>query len=374
MADQYTEVTHSGYFKNVFNSFIGALLGVLLFLGSFVVLWINEGTVNLATIAQKSTPALAATVDPALDGKLLAATGKLSSSETLGDESFLRPGNYLALNRTVEMYAWVEHTSSETKKNVGGSSTTETTYTYKKEWTSNPESTSSFRHAAGHENPSMPFENASWKVSSATLGAYTVDPQTLELPGGSELSLDDAATELDDGWLIKSGYIVNAANALTSPKVGDMRVSYSAVPNNVDVTLFGKASAGQLVPFEAKGTSLYRAFTENREAAIQTLDTEYRLWIWIMRLIGFFMMWFGLIFCFGPINTMLDVLPFLGGAGRLVTSAVMFGISLLLSILTIVISIIAHNIFLLIGVFLLVVGGIYLWGRMRKPKVVAQPA
>lgn len=374
MADQYTEVTHTGFFKNVFNSFIGALIGVLLFFGSFVVLWMNEGTVNLATIAQKSTPASAATVDPSLDGEFLAATGKLNSSETLGDESFLRPGNYLELHRNVEMYAWVEKTSSKTTKNVGGSSTTETTYTYEKQWTSSPESSSSFRHAAGHNNPELPFGSGSWKVSSATMGAYKVDPQALELPSGTELVLDDVATELDDGWSIKSDYIVNSANALTSPKVGDIRVSYTAVPNNVDVTLFGKASAGQLVPYEAKGTSLYRAFTENREAAIQTLDTEYRLWIWIVRLIGFFMMWFGLIFCFEPINTFLDVLPFLGGASRFVINGVMFGIALLLSIVTIVISIIAHNIFLLIGVWLLFVGGVIAWNRLRKPKVVVAPA
>lgn len=374
MADQYTEVTHTGFFKNVFNSFFGALIGVLLFFGSFVVLWMNEGTVNLATIAQKSTPASAATIDPSLDGEFLAATGKLSSSETLGDETFLRPGNYLELHRTVEMYAWVEKTSSETTKNVGGSSTTETTYTYEKQWTSDPESASSFRHAAGHENPALPFESDSWKVSSAALGAYTVNPQTLELPGGNELALEDAAAQLDDGWSIKNDYIINSAGALNSPKVGDIRVSYTAVPNNVDVTLFGKASAGQLVPYEAKGTSLYRAFTENREGAIQTLDTEYRLWIWIVRLIGFFMMWFGLAFCFEPINTFLDVLPFLGGASRFVINGVMFGVALLFSILTIVISIIAHNIFLLIGVWLLIVGGVIAWNRMRKPKPIPATA
>lgn len=374
MADQYTEVTHTGFFKNVFNSFIGALIGVLLFFGSFVVLWMNEGTVNLATIAQKSTPASAASVDPSLDGEFLAATGKLSSAETLGDETFLRPGNYLALDRSVEMYAWVEKTSSKTTKNTGGSSTTETTYTYEKQWTSNPESSSSFRHAAGHNNPELPFGSGSWKVSNATLDAYKVDSKTLTFPSGNELSLDDVATELEDGWSIKNDYIVNSANALNSPKVGDIRVSYTALPNNVDVTLFGKASAGQLVPYEAKGTSLYRAFTENREAAIQTLDTEYRLWIWIMRLIGFFMMWFGLVFCFGPINTFLDILPFLGTAGRLVTNAVMFGIALVLSIVTIVISIIAHNIFLLIGVWLLLVGGVIAWNRLRKPRVMPATA
>jgi hypothetical protein len=374
MADQYTEVTRTGFFGNLFNSFIGALLGVLLFFGSFVVLWMNEGTVNLATIADDSIPAVAASVDPAMDGKLVAATGKLATTEKLGDTSFLRPGSFLMLDRTVEMYAWVEHTSSTTTKNTGGSSTTEKTYRYEKQWTSSPERSSSFRHPSGHSNPSMPFENQSWTVNDATLGAYRVKPRELTLPDTTPVTLDAENTKLNGEWRMSSGYIVNDENALSSPDIGDIRVSYAAVPNNIDVTLFGKASGAEILPYEAKGTSLYRAFTENREGAIETLDTEYHLWLWIMRLIGFLMMWIGLSMSFDPINTALDILPFLGSAGRFITGAIMFAIAFVLSSVTIIIAIIAHNIFLMIGLLVLLVGGIMLWNRVRKPAPAAATA
>lgn len=374
MADQYTEVTHTGFFQNMFSSFLGALFGVLLFFASFVVLWMNEGTVNLATIAQESIPVAAASVDPTVEGQLVAATGKLASSERLGDSSFLRPASYLELQRTVEMYAWVEHTRSTTKKNTGGGSTTETTYSYEKEWTSSPARSSSFRRPSGHENPDLPFKSDSWKVNNATIGAYSVNPQVLTLPEAVPVALNEENTTTSEPWLVRNSYIVNTASALEQPRVGDVRISYAAVRNNLDVTLFGKASAAQIVPFEAQGTSLYRAFTENREAAIATLDSEYHLWLWLWRAGGFLMMWFGLMMCIAPISTFLDILPFLGSTSRLIINTIMFVVAFLLSALTILASIIAHNIFLLIGLLALIVGGIFWWSRMRKPQVATLPA
>lgn len=371
MADQYTEVTRTSFFGNLMSSFIGVLIGVLLFVGSFFVLWINEGRINLATIARKSTPIAASAVAAEMEGKLVAATGTLSTSEKLGDSGFIRPGNYLALERSVEMYAWVEHTSSTTTKNTGGSSTTETTYRYEREWTSDPESSSSFRHPSGHENPKMPVKSQTWTVQNATLDAYTIDPQELTLPDTSAIKLDEETTAASEPWHVDGEYLTNSAASVSQPRLGDVRIRYLAVPDQIDVTLFGKTSGSQIVPFEIKGDQLYRAFTENREQAIDTLNTEYKTWLWIMRLVGFLMMWIGLSLGFGPINAVLDILPFLGSMGRFLTGTLMFGIALVLSVLTILASIIAHNIFLLIGLLVIIVGGAWLWGRARRPRLVA---
>lgn len=369
MADQYTEVTRQSFFSNVMSSFVAALIGVVLFFASFFVLWINEGTVNLASVARKSTSVAAAAVDPAVEGKLVAATGTLATTETLGDSGYLQAGSYLALERNAEMFAWVEHTSSKTTKNVGGSSTTETTYTYEREWTSDPEESSSFRHSAGHDNPAMALDSQTWTVNQATLGAYTVDPQKLTLPDATPLKLNEEMIEADNGWQLKGEYLVNSPNALQQPQIGDVRVQYAAVPGTVDVTLFGKASGNEIVPFETKDARLYRAFTENREQAIETLNTEYTIWLWVMRLVGFLMMWIGMSLCFSPINAVLNILPFLGNMSSFLIGAVMFGVALLLSMITIIASIIAHNIFLLIGLLLLIMAAVILWSRMRRPSM-----
>lgn len=43
MSNVYREVAQTGYLRNILNSFVGALIGLLLFFGSFFVIWWNEG-------------------------------------------------------------------------------------------------------------------------------------------------------------------------------------------------------------------------------------------------------------------------------------------------------------------------------------------
>jgi len=371
MVEQYKDVTHTSYLDNVLNSFLIALFALLLFVASFFVLWINEGRVNPAKVAQTSVSITAGAVEPAMDGKLVAATGTLATTEQLGDSSYLQPGNYLALKRTVEMYAWTEETKSTTKRNSDGSSTTETTYTYEREWTSQPEDSDSFRYG-GHSNPPMPLKSESWTVQHATLDAFQVDPQALTLPDEQPVVLHEENAQPSAPWRLSGEYLVNREGALSQPKVGDTRISYTVVPNSIDVTLFGKVSGNQIVPFEGKGVWLYRAFTENREQAITRLNTEYQLSIWIIRFFGFMMMWIGLSACFGPISAVLNILPFLGNASRSLIGASTFVVAFVLSVLTILASIIMHNIFLLIGVLLLI-GGIVAW-RNRGLKLTMMKA
>ena len=87
---------------------------------------------------------------------------------------------------------------------------------------------------------------------------------------------------------------------------------------------------------------------------------------WILRLVGFLLMWIGLGLCFGPITAFLDVLPFLGSAGRFVISMAALPVALVLSLITILISILAHNLLALIVVLGLLIGGVLLWSKMQN--------
>ena len=48
MANSFTTVTTTGYFQRIINSFVGILIGVLLFAGSFFLLYWNEGRFDLS--------------------------------------------------------------------------------------------------------------------------------------------------------------------------------------------------------------------------------------------------------------------------------------------------------------------------------------
>lgn len=373
MVDEYTTVSRTGCLGSLTNSFVGALVGICLFFGSFVLLWYNEGRVNLATIAERSVPITATTAQPALEGQLVAATGKLESSETLGD-TFLYPGDYLTLHRVVEMYAWEEERRSSTTKNQDGSSTTRTTYRYETRWTSNPENSDNFKHMSGHHNPPMSTKGAEWTVGQAALGAYAVTPAALSLPDVERLTLNSEIVRDEKGWQLESNFLLDRPNALTSPRVGDLRISYFAVPAHIDVTLFGQVQGHQLVPYVAKDATLYRAFTENREQAIATMNTEYTIMLWLLRLAGFLMMWVGMYACFGPLNAILNLVPLVGTISGFILSLLLLPVALVLSITTILIGMIAHNPLLLIGVVVLAIGGVVAWSRVRQLRPAALPA
>jgi hypothetical protein len=370
MSDQFVTVTRTSWLGNIANSVVGVLIGILMFVVAFPVLWINEGRTNMAVVAQSSVLVDGANVSGSTEGKQVAVAGVLSSDERLGDAPYLELGPYIQLSRTAEMYAWVEHKETETQKETGGSSTTKTTYTYSREWTSSPERSSSFEHPSGHENPPMAVESKKVTVASARVGAYSIVPANIELPDGQALQLNDEIVTSDDRRELAGDYIFIGRGSIGAPQLGDTRISYSAVPANSPAIAFGKQQGSGLAPYVTpKNDRLYRLFLNtDREGAIRQMDTEYRITGWLLRLLGFFLMWIGLCLCFGPINAVLDVLPFLGNLGRLMVGVVMLLVALVLSTVTIVVSMLAHNIVALLIVLGLLIGGAMVWSRLQQRK------
>lgn len=320
----------------------------------------------MADVARNSTPVVGTSINPSTDGKLVAVSGLLASNEQLGDAPTLQPGGYIQIERNVEMFAWAEEKSSETTKEIGGSSTTKTTYTYTKKWTSSPATSSNFEHPEGHENPDLPFQSETFTVGNANVGAYVLSPSALELPGGNAIQLTRSNTKPAEGQTLVGNYLFSGRGQLQQPQVGDVRVSYRGLPQNSQVTVFGKQEGSQLNPFITnRQDRLYRAFLSDRDSAIATMNSEYTAITWILRLVGFFMMWIGLGMLFGPISAFLDVLPFLGNLGRGMIGFVTFAVAFVLSAITILISVILHNILAMIVVLLLLVGGIYAWRQMQ---------
>ncbi|MFO7167738.1 MAG: TMEM43 family protein [Chloroflexota bacterium] len=372
MAERFTKITHTSWGSKIANSFLGALFGVLLFLGSFVVLWLNEGRTDWSAVARRSTPVAGDTVDRSADGSFVSVTGALASPETLGDEPYLRPGPYIQLERVVEMYAWVERRESETRDNVGGSSTTVTNYTYEKEWTTSPGDSSRFAYPSGHENPAMPVEGRTAAVSRASVGAYQIDLAEIDLPAADRLTLRPEMVTLAPGQRLADNAIYMGRGTPSSPQIGDVRISYRALAAGTNVTAFGTLAGDRLVPYMHRGEQqFYRALTGSREQAIGALRSEYVIMGWVLRLVGFLMMWIGLSLVFGPISAFLDVLPILGRLSGTAIGALTFGVSLVLTVVTVLIAIIAHNIVLLAGVLLLLLAGVYLWSRVRRPAALA---
>lgn len=179
-----TETTTESWGSRLGGSIKGVAIGGILFIAGIPLLFWNEGrAVKTAKALEEGASVCvnlpnADTVDATMDGKLVHVTGTAVTDEQLGDDLFtgLNP-KAIRLTRKVEFYQWVENEKKEKKKNMGGSETTVTTYTYSKKWVDKPVDSSSFREA-GHDNQVF-FPEA----TDRTLVAETARYGAFELTG-----------------------------------------------------------------------------------------------------------------------------------------------------------------------------------------------
>lgn len=368
LSDSVTVVSERGLLSRLGGSLGTALLGIVFFFGSFVVLYLNEGTVNEATLAKDAAAISAEKPDAGQVGKFVAASGLLVSQGQLGD-AYLGAGNYLILVRKAEMFAWEEHKESTTEIQTGGSEKTITTYSYERAWTSSPDDSSSFHRSEGHRNPPMWVKSETYRVEQASVGALALQMDKVSLPGTRPLALANLKTQ---GGQISGDHLYLAPSRPEEPRVGDVRVSYAALTPGGNYTVLGKLeSVSSIGPAKLDDREMYRVFKGSKEDALKTLQTEYTLWIWGFRLLGFLLCWGGLRMMMSPLNTLLDIFPFLGNMGRGLTGFVTFPIALVLSGLTIVVAWITHSLIAMIAIGLVaLVVGIKLLGA-KKPAALA---
>lgn len=244
------------------------------------------------------------------------------------------------------MYAWMEDTKTETRKNLGGSETKTTTYTYTKKWVDNPSDSSSFKYSQGHQNPTKSIQDDNYRVSVAKIGIYNLDIASIELPTLTKIHLNTQNTLSKDGARLDDDYLYKGTGTLQNPQVGDLRIQYTALPTGTNVTVFGKLDSNNRITayIHRNNERLYRLFLSTREQAISQMKTEYTIFTWVFRAAGFLMMWFGLALSVKPISVLLDFIPFLGNISGAVAGASTFIIAFVLSSVTILISMLLHNI------------------------------
>jgi hypothetical protein len=372
MSDSYSFTRNKSYGDNIVESIKGMLVGIVLFVVAFPLLWWNEGRTDMGNVAKKAQVVAPQPASATGEGKLVAVTGPLATEEQLSDPKYLQPGSYVKLQRDVEQYAWVETKKTKEEKKLGGGSKETTTYTYDLKWTSSPRTSEDFAVPEGHENPPLAVERDSWRTESAKVGVYSFDPSAIELPSANPLSfkgkLKPGAPRTDGDYLY-----VGKGN-LQTPKLGDVRISFRAVEAGRTVTAYGQKQGATLVAYMHEGKDkLFRVVDGTHEQAIATLKAEHRTTTWILRLVGFLFIWFGMALVLGPIQAVLDVIPFLGSTSRALTGIALLPIALVLASITIVTSLVAHNPILLGGVVILFLAGVgFLIKRGYDKKKAAQ--
>lgn len=276
---------HSSGGSNVLKN---PLVGVLLVVAAFGLLFWNEKRVDVSQLAATSQAILADEVssDTSLQGQFVSVSGPLTSTETLSDGDYLKPGPYLALDRTIEMYAWHE------SKNE-----TDNTYTYQEIWTSNPIHSRNFNNPVGHDNPVMAVPSLSKKVLGAKVGAYNIDMASAKLPSLQSLTLSNDNIALLPGVQLDGGdRLFLGRGTPFSPHIGDLRISYKVLPTNTLATVFGALQGQRIATYtDAENNKVYEVVLGDRVKALGTLQSQEMMMTWVARIFGFLLMWGGLI-------------------------------------------------------------------------------
>jgi hypothetical protein len=390
MSDSFREVTNRSWFGRLGESMKGVVIGFILFVVSFPLLWWNEGRAvdtakALATGKGEVLDAQAQSVDPAKEGKEVHVTGEATTAETLADPEFGVSANALRLRRHAEMYQWKQDVRTEHRKKFGGGEEEVKTYTYTKTWAANPIDSSEFRESSGHTNPPMSYRSEVWQARQVKLGAYSLTDTLLnELGQGSEEPLPvktDSAEKLPDGVRLVSGGTFYKGKDLAAPEVGDERIDFKVVKQPRTVSVLAKQTGSSFAPFEIPGRkfTIHRLMDGQKSATemFAQMEAENTLLTWVLRLVGFLVMAVGIFLVFQPLATFADVVPFFGGlvgAGFALVAGVA---ALALSLLTIAVAWLFYRPLLggsLLAAGLLLVGGLIYLGLKRRAAITAKTA
>jgi hypothetical protein len=336
--NSFTEVTQIGWFSRIGKSITGMLLGLILTVGAFPLLWWNEGrsvkTYQGLLEGEKVTIEINAdAVVAGNDGKLVHVIGKAEAKDEVRDDVFgmASPG-MIKLQRDVELYQWIETKETRTKTKMGGGEEQVTEYKYRKDWDSKVHNSEQFKHQAGHTNPPPAYHSDSFLSQQATLGAFRLprfliegwrDFKPLDVAGVE--SLPEAMREkaqLRDGWL----YL---AKNTDQPELGDARVKFQSIPAG-ETSLLARQVNDTFEPYTTKTeTKIARiaAGAQSKEAMFAAAKSENKMITWLLRGGGFLLMFIGLSMLFAPLKVLASVLPI---AGRMVGAGMGF-IAFLLS-------------------------------------------
>lgn len=372
--DHFTEVTHESWLSRIGGAIGGVLVGLLLFVISFPLLFWNEGrSVKEYKSLQEGVGAVvsvdASKSDPANTGKLVHFSGTTTVSGSLSDEQFHVSAEAVKLRRIVEVYQWKESTQSESQKKLGGGQETATTYSYEKAWSSELIESKNFKQPAGHENPTTLAYSSEEKVaSSITVGSFTLSPGLIAQIGEAEPLPLDEKMSLPDQFVLHEGGLYRGKSP-QAPEIGDVRVRFEVVKPG-PVSILARQGTQALEPYQTRaGNKIERLEPGTKTAAemFTAAKAENATLTVILRVVGFLVMFIGLALVTRPLSVVADLLPFVGNLVGAGTGMVSFLIALALSSLTIAVAWIVYRPLLAVVLIAVTVGcGVLIRKRMGK--------
>ena len=223
--------------------------------------------------AQPRLPAPGTGVDDAM------VVGVLRPVGLVEDPVFGIAAPALGLWRQVEMYQWREVT-------VPGQAPR-----YETAWSESAIDSAAFAAPAGHQNPgALPFQSERWFAPEARLGDRPIGPAGLwqGLEGWQPLSPDPTALPPNLALLfIADGVGLSTSEDPLQPRIGDLRVRWSALPGGPVAAEVVESGEGYRPASEAAVVRRVPAVPEPMPGLAGGRHLASDLWIWVAGLLLF---------------------------------------------------------------------------------------
>ena len=386
-----TETTTESWTSRLGGAVKGVVAGLALFILGFPVLFWNEGnSVKTAKALDEGEGACVpvesnAKVDPEMEGRLVHMTGRADTQDVLTDEQFGVSATAIALNRKTEMFQWRENSETTEKKNLGGSVTRTTTYTYEKVWSSSAIDSSSFKEA-GHDNPGViEFPSEEKLAANVSFGAFRLNERQIARIGSGQAYAFPTDFVCRVSRVQRRGDVIFVPNKATrdnalnnrdvaaEPRIGDMRVTFTVVRPH-DISIVAKQRGDTFVAYLAKTkkkVDLIQDGVVDCAEMFENARDANALFAWLVRIGGFLLMFIGLSMVLKPLSVLGDVLPILGTVIGWGTGLVAGVVALVCALVTIAVAWIFYR--PVLAVLLLVAAGalVFLVWKKKQSKKVA---
>ena len=335
-------------------NFGSLIIGIILFLGAFCLLWWNEGNsakkINIANYVKKyAIEVNSNSVQRDNDNKLIATNGFAKTSSTLGDE-FVTSPNTLVLVRNVQMYQWIEE--NEDGKTV-----------YKKEWSDIEQNSDEFEDKI-HKNPRFSIKSKEYIAQSATLGKYDLSEKQIELiDPQKEIS---NLKEKNEYKIIDNQYY--KGKNIDEPEIGDLLISYNYAPSDTPISIIGEQKEDNTISstVHKKLGAIYIQYDGKmtKDEMLDKYTNDNKLQTMGFRFLGWILMFIGLKLFFEPLMNILNLVPVLGEFANMATTFIFASITLVLSLFTIAVAWFAYR--PLISILLIITGVIVIMFVKKK--------
>jgi len=333
---EFTETTTTGWFSRISGSIKGIGFGFVMIIGAIVLLWWNEGRAVKTYRGLKEGESVTVSIkpdkiNPKNENKLVHLAGLLNTNDTLIDQVFNIKSTGIKMKRNVEMFQWKEKAKTKTKKNVGGSETKTTTYSYKQDWYSYLINSGDFNDQSKQNPKSMPIKSRTLESNKVSIGAFELSSELINnIYDYNKMDLSGAKVDslYFPNHTVMTEYIFIGRGSISNPQIGDARITYKEIPID-KYSILSAQTGNSFKPYFTSEETYISVIKKGNLTIKEMFKMEHSandILTYALRLVGLLLIFFGIKLLFKIFEVIEDIIPFVGtiiGYGMNIVSGVL---------------------------------------------------